>query len=382
MAKPPRKSKVSGLFKECRHLSWDKCPCLWLGRFKKAQRRVNLAKWAGVPGPLTRTAATDILKEMQGLVLTGKFHRGSRIEALQGDKLKVAEAIAEYESHRTWKGKGRKTFRSAFETEFGEWSLVQLATTGKLNIEAWLLRRRRESNWSKVNMHRYFEYVNAFFNWAGPRGKGWVQLNPCDTVTSMGNGRGRKRNTRITAEQEADLMRTVASQNDPMLLKRFVGALHLGLRFGELQAIKVRDIDFKTWKIALHDPKGDEPQIVFVETEQVRRILEQRAFLGPQSFVFGTVAGHRVDYTTFRRAWTKWFKDSGLPTGRKEGLVWHDLRHEFVSYLLDRQVPIHEVKELARHKNIATTMAYVTAQEDRLRAGAAKMGERKTGTED
>ena len=175
-------------------------------------------------------------------------------------------------------------------------------------------------------------------------------------------------------------METVRDQRDPMLLKRFVGALHLGIRFGELQAIRVSDVDFKTWKVSLRDTKGDEPQTVFAETDQLRRIFEERAFRGPDAYVFGTEDGRKIDYTTFRRAWTKWFKDSGLPTGRKTGLVWHDLRHEFVSYLLDQQVPIHEVRELARHKNIATTMTYVTASEERLRVAASKMADRKTGT--
>jgi hypothetical protein len=46
---PPRnrkKSRTEGLFKRCRHLSWDKCPCPWWGRAKR--QRVSLEKWAGM----------------------------------------------------------------------------------------------------------------------------------------------------------------------------------------------------------------------------------------------------------------------------------------------------------------------------------------------
>jgi hypothetical protein len=44
-----------------------------------------------------------------------------------------------------------------------------------------------------------------------------------------------------------------------------------------------------------------------------------------------------------------------------------------VSHLLDQGVPGHEVKELARHADIQTTMTYVKAQEERLREAAGKM---------
>jgi site-specific recombinase XerD len=62
--------------------------------------------------------------------------------------------------------------------------------------------------------------------------------------------------------------------------------------------------------------------------------------------------------------------------GRKNGLTWHDLRHEFVSFLVDSGGEIHEVKEAARHKDIRTTERYMKAREERLRALMAKMSER------
>lgn len=67
-----------------------------------------------------------------------------------------------------------------------------------------------------------------------------------------------------------------------------------------------------------------------------------------------------------------WFKAAGIPIGLKDGDVWHDFRHEFVSHLLDMGVPIHEVRELARHADVATTMGYVTAREERLMEAAKK----------
>jgi site-specific recombinase XerD len=55
------------------------------------------------------------------------------------------------------------------------------------------------------------------------------------------------------------------------------------------------------------------------------------------------------------------------------------MRHEFVSHLLDHDVPIHEVRELARHSDIQTTMTYVKARDQRLREAARKMGVGRAG---
>lgn len=49
------------------------------------------------------------------------------------------------------------------------------------------------------------------------------------------------------------------------------------------------------------------------------------------------------------------FRLAGLPVGRKNGLTWHDLRHEFVSHLVDSGGEIHEVRDAARHRDIKTT---------------------------
>ena len=70
------------------------------------------------------------------------------------------------------------------------------------------------------------------------------------------------------------------------------------------------------------------------------------------------------------------FTRAGLPLGRRGGLVWNDLRHEFISHLVDEGGEIHEVREAARHKDIRTTQRYLTANDERLKALMRKMASR------
>ena len=77
--RPAKKSRERGLFKECRHLSWDKCGCPWLGRFRQV-RRVNLGLWGGLgKRVLTRSDAIDILADVRGAILNGEFNPGGKV---------------------------------------------------------------------------------------------------------------------------------------------------------------------------------------------------------------------------------------------------------------------------------------------------------------
>jgi hypothetical protein len=82
MPRTPKRSKESGLFKDCQHLSWDKCECPWLGRFREV-RYINLAKWAAEDS-LTKTKAKEVLAELRRQVRGAKFDKRGMNIALAG----------------------------------------------------------------------------------------------------------------------------------------------------------------------------------------------------------------------------------------------------------------------------------------------------------
>ena len=49
-----------------------------------------------------------------------------------------------------------------------------------------------------------------------------------------------------------------------------------------------------------------------------------------------------------------------------EGLTFHDLRHEAISRMLDKGMPIHKVRAWAGHRSIATTGIYAHASLEHL----------------
>ena len=132
-----------------------------------------------------------------------------------------------------------------------------------------------------------------------------------------------------------------------------------------------KHINYQTWAITLpaENTKGGkstgEDQITYAMTERLRKVLNERRFLAPDGYVFGNEEGRCIK--SFSKRWTKLFETAGLPAGRSAGFVWHSLRHEFISDMADRGANPHELKELARHKDIRTTERYLKAKEEKLR---------------
>jgi site-specific recombinase XerD len=127
-------------------------------------------------------------------------------------------------------------------------------------------------------------------------------------------------------------------------------------------------------EIAKGGATTDRPEFVYAMTDRVRDVLNERKDLDADKFVFGAESGAYV--ASFIKSWRDLFEHAGLPVGRRGGLTWHDLRHEFVSHLVDEGGEIHEVKEAARHRDVRTTERYMTAKEDRVRALMSKMANR------
>jgi integrase len=143
--------------------------------------------------------------------------------------------------------------------------------------------------------------------------------------------------------------------------------------------MRARNIDYANWRITLPWDKAKggkttgKDEIVWVMSERLRKVLEERRFLGPEGYVFGTDDGLPVK--KFNKSWRVLFQVAGLPTH----LRWHDTRHEFISSLIEEGGTIQEVKGAARHRSITTTQRYMKAEEARLKALLEKRAKRLAG---
>src|SRR4051812_19873695 len=65
-----RRRKTPGLYKLCKHISWEHCACPWWGQYQG--HRVSLKKWTGKLIPDKR-AAGAALRRVQDAIDAGSF---------------------------------------------------------------------------------------------------------------------------------------------------------------------------------------------------------------------------------------------------------------------------------------------------------------------
>jgi Phage integrase family len=78
-----------------------------------------------------------------------------------------------------------------------------------------------------------------------------------------------------------------------------------------------------------------------------------------------SLSGARADGQPSRRLVSPHFAESILH--------WHDLRHEYASRLVERGVPLSQVRDLLGHASIVTTERYDNQKLEKLQAAAAKL---------
>jgi site-specific recombinase XerD len=397
-----------------------------------------LQKWAHT-SITSKEQAKNVLARMVAAVRNGTFDkRGEHPDAV-GNSATFSAFLDEYRAQHVVADKLRSNsvdaYLGVFRAKFGDEMLGTLAKSPS-KFETWLNECREQRKWESATYARYIEFGRAMFNWAKRRKI--VPENPFDVLKAP-RGTNERRN-RITQEQEEKLLDACDGLDEPTksklvkvtpemvsavrqraeagelqkdiaasmglsrplvsqivngrvwnpktrrrsigreMRRRVIAALDLGVRAGEMLRIQVKHVDYTDWVVTLPatitkaGATTGKSQQVYAGTARIREVLETRRFLGPDAFVFGREDGRFVG--DFEKSWNRLFKLSGLHVGRKNGYVWHDLRHEFCSNLIEQGAKIHEARMMARHSDIRTTATYVHPMDERLRELAAKLDRR------
>ena len=141
---------------------------------------------------------------------------------------------------------------------------------------------------------------------------------------------------------------------------------YTGIRLGECLAIKWRYVDLDNNEIFLagniNDKTNDYSTIlktknsrtyvplpkVAVEMLQNRYEIEftKHKYFNDEYFIFGGIKNYWAD--NYRNAFKEVYK--------KERVTPHSLRHSFAKHLLDKGIPMYDLKDLMRHDDIKTTI--------------------------
>jgi integrase len=144
---------------------------------------------------------------------------------------------------------------------------------------------------------------------------------------------------------------------------------YVGLRLGELLALRWRDVDFagKVLTVARAMSAGVESSPKSGKVRRVplpdpaaaalTRLRERGDFTDPGALVFCNPFGRHLDGSALRRRYRRAQEVAGL-----DPLRWHDLRHTYGSLLASKGVDLVAIQSAMGHSVIATTSRYLHAR--------------------
>ena len=370
-----------GLYKLCTHhgRARDRCEHAWWGSFQHQGRlhRASLGKWANREVQ-SKAEAETILDNMRRAIRAGQFEKPG--ESDNDGPLTFARFATLY-AERYVKARGLASadtieYRMApVLAHFGPKRLAEIRTAdiedfvATLKEPAKLAKYRRSARTRRpATINRYLSLLKHMFNWAvareyldrSPFRRGNQNLIPMELEDN-------RRHRRLSEEEEKALLEHAVGH----LRTLIIGALDTGMRRGEMLALTWADVDAKPGWLRLRGEttKSGRTRWVPVSTSRLKAVLDfLRVAADGESkpadaAVFSNEVGEPIHY--FQRPWRAACKAAGIVD-----LRWHDLRHEYASRLVEKGVPLSQVRDLLGHASIVTTERYDNQKPEALMAAA------------
>jgi integrase/recombinase XerD len=162
----------------------------------------------------------------------------------------------------------------------------------------------------------------------------------------------------------------------------FSAMIYAGLRIEETTALLVEDLSFARGEeeVRVAKGKGNKERVVPMAPRlkrslwrylRVRDNLFTAAGGAPPPHLFLNEKGVRVTENTLRRRLYSWVRKSAI---KKQDIKPHDLRRTFGTwYLQANPGHVRELAELMGHSDLSQVMKYALSDEQRARAGVARL---------
>lgn len=220
-----------------------------------------------------------------------------------------------------------------------------------------LAKKRADTSPSTANGH--LRIAKAWANWYSDRIR---ERNPLKVVKAFNEKVDRKRSRRVLTDAELDRLCAAAEAapvrhnteiDGPLRAILYRVAGFTGLRASELASLTPAhfDLDAETPTVTIQakDAKGRREDSVPLPDALVTLLRPWLKGKGGRSKLFpGKWAEHRRQ--------VRWIERDAARAGLGEGVHFHGLRRQFVTRLVKGGADVDEVRRLARHKNVQTTL--------------------------
>src|SRR5215471_9405378 len=188
----------------------------------------------------------------------------------------------------------------------------------------------------------------------------WGALESIPRIRTEKEPQGRLR--WLTKEEANELLDACRRSRNPALADLVEFALFTGVRQGEALGLTWDHVDRARGVIRLEVTKSGRRRDVPLNAN-ADAVLARRRTPAAKGYVFGS-----RNWNSFRSAWEAAMASAGI-----ERFRFHDLRHTFASWLVQRGRTMREVQEALGHQTITMTMRYSHLAPDHLRAAVAAL---------
>lgn len=364
------------------------------------QRRKTIEK------QLTKTFSTDVRTKTQAnKALNAFLEETKRRDSLNSDSNKLISAYLEdYERSEENRieastASGYKTLDKIISNEFANVRLHELTAE---DISTWV-RKMQKSGKSDATVAKCYKRLKKVYSEAVRCGD--MPSNPFDRTTPPKSPKASP--NALTKESLKRLTALLDSMEDtPVKLACLLG-LHLGLRAGEICALKWSDLDTKnkvlhvqrsigraTGESATYikGTKTDSSNRFLPLSESMMDALEKRLMgvsvdlamaglelsedeLG-EFYIVGMIDGRYMNPDILSRHYRQLSQSFGLQGTKGRLTTFHDLRHTFATVAVAENVDVKSVASYLGHSNAAMTLnIYADDSMDAKRAAASKVSD-------
>ncbi|HZC68547.1 MAG TPA: site-specific integrase [Nitrospirales bacterium] len=167
----------------------------------------------------------------------------------------------------------------------------------------------------------------------------------------------------LTLEEAERLLAECQASKNPGLLDLVEFSLFTGLRQAEALELTWDRVERSRGVIRIEKTKSRKRREVPLNSRADAVLL--RRVPKAEGLVFGTAR-----YAHFRSSW-----ECAVQRAKLVDFHWHDLRHTFASWSVQRGASLQEVKDLLGHSNLAMTLRYAHLAPERLRAAVSRLDE-------
>jgi integrase len=311
------------------------------------QFTVKGKRFQGSIGEVSKAIAREVAEKKRVEALEGRLVERPIKAPLFGhydaEKGQFTDAVEEYHKYYQQNHKVRSAERMTYALQalcgvFGSKRLDEISPFGVEQYKA----QRKAAGYADATTNRELACLKNLFNMAIKWD--WTVDNPVRQVRFYRENNARVR--WLTREEETELLRHC----DRRLKTLVLAGADTGFRAGELRSLRWQAVDFGrgTLSVASYYTKNGDPRCNPMTRRLAQALREYKD--GAENRADGLVFGPQQ--------WRKSFESAKKLAGLGKDVVFHSLRHTYISRLVMAGVDIRTVQELAGHKTITMTMRY------------------------